>query len=187
MSDSMHKKSSFRKIAFRGLKWSSIQQIGIQGLNYASVIALAYWVGPEIHGFFAIAALGAGLAGVLGAMGIGEIIIKDTDDSFQEKVPVYWSLVLIVSGALYVVSCLISLGVAWFYMDEFSFWEMLKTSLLLSVIAPLGPLRAMMEALHSRRYDFKVELARTIDYYQHRFYQGRIQRAKEYGGGGVSI
>ncbi|MDA8819482.1 oligosaccharide flippase family protein [Schleiferiaceae bacterium] len=144
-----------RFIALKGLKWTSIQQVGVQGLNYASVIALAYWVEPETHGFFAIAALAAGLAGVLGAMGLSEIIIKDVDADFQKKIPAYWSLVLIVAGALYALSCLFSLIVAWFYQDEFSFQEMFTTSLILSIIAPVGPLRAMMEALHSRKYDFK--------------------------------
>lgn len=129
--------------------------MGVQGLNYASVIALAYWVDPEIHGFFAIAALAAGLAGVLGAMGLSEIIIKDVDSDFQEKIPAYWSLVLIVAVALYLLSCFFSFIVAWFYQDEFTFQEMFATSLILSVIAPVGPLKAMMEALHSRKYDFK--------------------------------
>lgn len=137
------------------MKWSSFQQVGVQGLNYASVIALAYWVDPEIHGFFAIAALAAGLAGVLGAMGLREIIIKDVDTNFEEKIPAYWSLVLTVAGVLYLLSCFFSLTVAWFYQDEFPFKEMLATSLILSFIAPVGPIKAMMEALHSRKYDFK--------------------------------
>ncbi|GAB5555137.1 MAG: lipopolysaccharide biosynthesis protein [Saprospiraceae bacterium] len=145
-----------RSIAFKGLKWSSFQQIGVQILNYGSVIALAYWVDPEIHGFFAIASLAAGLAGVVGAMGLSEIIIKDLDDNFQEKIPSYWSLVLVIAGVLYLLSCVMSLMVAWFYRDEFTFNEMLNTSLVLSFIAPIGPLRAIMEALHSRRYDFKL-------------------------------
>lgn len=144
-----------KKFAFNGIKWSFLQQVGVQGLNYASVIALAYWVDPEIHGFFAIAALAAGLAGVLGAMGLSEIIIKDVDTNFEEKIPTYWSLVLIVAGVLYLLSCFFSLVVAWFYQDEFSFKQLLTTSLILSFIAPAGPLRAMMEALHSRKYDFK--------------------------------
>lgn len=129
--------------------------MGVQSLNYASVIALAYWVDPDIHGFFAIAALAAGLTGVLGAMGLSELIVKDVDSDFQEKITVYWSLVLIVAGVLYLLSCFFSLIVAWFYQDEFSFQEMFTTSLILSFIAPVGPLRAMMEALHSRKYDFK--------------------------------
>jgi O-antigen/teichoic acid export membrane protein len=101
-----------RAIAFKGLKWSSIQQLGVQLLNYASVVALAFWVDPEVHGFFAIASLAAGLAGVLGAMGLGEIIIKDVDENFQDKVPAYWSLVLLVAGLLYILSCGLSLIVS---------------------------------------------------------------------------
>ena len=81
-------------------------------LNYASVVALAFWVDPEVNGFFAIASLAAGLAGVLGAMGLGEIIIKDVDENFQDKVPAYWSLVLLVAGLLYILSCGLSLIVS---------------------------------------------------------------------------
>lgn len=144
-----------KTVAFNGLKWSSIQQVGFQVLNYTSIIALVYWVDPEIHGLFAIAALAPGLAGVLGAMGLSEIIIKDVDTDFQEKIPTYWSLVLVVACVLYLLSCSFSLIVAWFYKDEFSFQEIFNTSLILSCIAPTGPLKAMMEALHSRKYDFK--------------------------------
>ena len=66
-----------KAVVYKGIKWSIFQQIGTQGLNYGSVIALAYWVDPEIHGFFAIASVAASLAGVLGAFGLNEIIIKD--------------------------------------------------------------------------------------------------------------
>lgn len=155
-----------RAIAFIGLKWSSIQQVGVQLLNYASVVALAYWVDPAVHGFFAIASLAAGLAGVLGAMGLSEIIIKDVDENFQDKVPAYWSLVLVVSALLYILSCALSLVIAWFYKDEFIFSEMIVSSLVLSSIAPLGPLRAMMEALHSRKFDFKrISLVNIISFF----------------------
>ena len=129
--------------------------MGFQILNYTSIIALAYWVDPEIHGLFAIASLAPGLAGVLGAMGLSEIIIKDVDRDFQQKIPMYWSLVFVVAGVLYLLSCSFSLIVAWFYSGEFSFQEIFITSLILSLIAPTGPLKAMMEALHSRKYDFK--------------------------------
>lgn len=140
--------------------------MGVQVLNYASVVVLAYWVDPEVHGFFAIASLAAGLAGVLGAMGLREIIIKDVDENFQDKVPSYWSLVLVAAGLLYVLSCALSLLIAWFYKDEFSFSEMLTTSLVLSIIAPLGPLRAMMEALHSRKFDFKrISVVNLISFF----------------------
>lgn len=141
--------------ALQGLKWSIVQQISIQFLNYGTVIALAFWVDPEIHGFFALATMAAGLSGVLGSMGIGEMVVKDQSDDFAAKLPAYWFLTVVVSFVLFVIALLVAWGLALLYAEEYDAQRLLLYGSLMSLIAPLGPIRTMMESVQARAMDFK--------------------------------
>lgn len=132
-----------------------MQQASMQVLNYGSVLAMAFWVAPEVHGFFTLSTMSAGLSGVLGSMGIGELVVKDKSEDFESKLPGYWFLTLIVAGVLLLLSLVGALALAVFYADEYDFNRMFFYGTIMSLIAPIGPIRSIMEAVQARDMNFK--------------------------------
>lgn len=124
-------------------------------MNYATVVALAFWVAPEIHGFFALASIPAGLTGLIGSMGLGELVVKEQSEVFDSKLPGYWFLIALAACLSFLLSLLVSWGLAIFYADEYDFRSMLFYGGLLSFSAPLGTARSMMESIQVRAMNFK--------------------------------
>ena len=143
-----------REIAVKGLKWSFIQQFVTQIINYLSVVVLAALVEPSAQGFITIASIPIGFVGVLGSMGVREKIIKEKEINIDYK-SCLLGFVIVSSGLLFLLSLILTLLVAWFYQDNFSFWVVIKYGLILSIITPVTVYNHYFESFQTRDLNFK--------------------------------
>jgi O-antigen/teichoic acid export membrane protein len=143
-----------RELALKGLKWSFIQQFTTQIVNYISVIILAALVEPAAQGFITIASIPIGFVGVLGSMGVREKIVKEKEINEDYK-SCLLGFVIVSSGLLFLLSLIVTLVVAWFYQDNFSFWVVIKYGLLISLITPIGVYNHYFESFQTRDINFK--------------------------------
>ena len=143
-----------RELAVKGLKWSFIQQFTTQIVNYISVIILAALVEPAAQGFITIASIPIGFVGVLGSMGVREKVIKEKEINADYK-SCLLGFVIVSSGLLFLSSLILTLVVAWFYQDNFSFWVVIKYGLIISLITPIGVYNHYFESFQTRDLNFK--------------------------------
>ena len=143
------------KKAFWGVKWLVIQQLFVQFINLGSLIYLSNLIKPEIHGFFSIAIIGVTLTSVLGSIGLNEIIIKDQTRNFEKKLNFYFGIIILLSAMFFFISSFFGFIVSLSYKAEFGFQQLLKYSILLSLVAFITPYRSYIEAVRSKDLDFK--------------------------------
>lgn len=144
-----------KSIFISGLKWSAIQQIAFQFINYGTIALLTIWVRPEIHGFFSIVGLSNGLISVIGSLGIKQIIIKNEDKFTDNEYNGLLSTTIIIAIGLFVLSVLLSIIVAYFYKDQFSYQLLVKYGLLLAFISPITVFRDFFEAFELKTLQFR--------------------------------
>ncbi len=147
-------KSSLKKLAFEGLKWSYIQQFLVLVINYGTILILANLIEPRYHGAVVLASVPTGLTGVLGTMGVREKILKETSIS-SEKFRALMGLVIAIAAILTCLTIVISAIISAIYIKQFSFGLLFKLGIALSVITPLGVFNNYFEGLQSRRLKFK--------------------------------
>jgi O-antigen/teichoic acid export membrane protein len=151
-----------RKLAVNGLKWSIVQQIVTQLINYISVIVLAALVDPAAQGFITIASIPIGFVGVLGSFGVREKIIKEKKINAEYR-SCLLGFIILTSGLLFVLSILLTFIVAWFYQDNFALWVVIKYGLLISLITPIGVYNHYFESFQTRDINFKgISIVNTI-------------------------
>ena len=144
-----------RQLAVKGLKWSFAQQLSTQVINYLSVIILAALVEPEVQGFITIASIPIGFVGVLGSFGIREKIIKDKEINEDYK-SCLLGFVVVSSGLLFLLSLFLTIIVAWFYQNNFSFSDIIKYGIVLSFISPIVVYNHYFESFQTRDLNFKA-------------------------------
>ena len=143
-----------RELAVKGLKWSFVQQIIVQIINYLSVVVLAALVDPEVHGFITIASVPVGFVGVLGSLGVREKVVKEIDVNDEYK-SCLLGFVVISSILLFLLNLFLTVLIAWFYQDKFSFEVLMKFGFLLSLITPIGVFIHYFESFQTRVLNFK--------------------------------
>jgi O-antigen/teichoic acid export membrane protein len=143
-----------KEVAIKSLKWSFIQQFATQIINYISVIILAALIEPAIQGFITIASIPIGFVGVLGSMGVREKIVKEKAINEDYK-SCLLGFIVVSSILLMILSFIITVFVAWFYIDNFSFKYIIKYGLLISLIVPIGVFNHYFESFQTREMNFK--------------------------------
>jgi O-antigen/teichoic acid export membrane protein len=143
-----------RKLAVNGLKWSIMQQVVTQLINYISVIVLAALVDPAAQGFITIASIPIGFVGVLGSFGVREKIIKEKQINAEYR-SCLLGFIIVISGLLFVLSILLTFIVAWFYQDNFPLRVVIKYGLLISLITPFGVYNHYFESFQTRDINFR--------------------------------
>lgn len=88
-------------------------------------------------------------------MGLAELVLKDKSDDIESRLPAYWFLTLVVSGVVFFLSLAGTFIIAIVYFEQYDFYQMLYYGTIVSLIAPLGPIRSIMEAIQSRNMNFK--------------------------------
>lgn len=145
-----------RKLAVSGLKWSFVQQFSTQIINYLSVIVLAALVEPAAQGIITIASIPIGFVGILGSFGIREKIIKEKENEINEKYKsCLFGFIVLSSCLLFVLSVLLTISVAWFYQDKYSFEIVFNYGLLTSLITPISVYNHYIVSFQSRDMNFK--------------------------------
>lgn len=146
----MHIKSKVRS----GIKWTFIQQIAAQSVNYITVIVLARGIPPSYHGLVAIGSLSGTFVGVIGSLGIQEKIIID-DEIDEIKFRTYFWFSVLSGLALSLISFIITLFVSWFYSNNYEANDLLVVGGVLSVTPLLGILNGFFGSNYARQLDFK--------------------------------
>lgn len=143
-----------RKLALNSLKWSFLQQIIFQAINYITVIALAALVEPAIHGFIAIASVPVGFVGILGSLGVREKIIKDKEVNPDDASGLL-GFIMITAVIMMLISLVLTIIVALIYNSNFSFRILATYGVFLSIIPSLNVLNNYFEAFQTRDLNFK--------------------------------
>lgn len=137
-----------------GIKWSVIQQIVAQSINYITIIILARGISPGYHGLVTIGALSGTFVSIIGTLGIKERIIIDSEIDESSFRTYFWFSVLL-GLALSLISLLITYLVSWFYSNNYNSDDVIIVGGLLSIIPLLGILNGFFESNYARQLDFK--------------------------------
>lgn len=138
----------------KAFKWSIIQQFLTQILNYGSILFLAYLVDPGYHGLITLASLPALLINSVGSLGIRELLTTQKEITNEEKQG-YLSFVLFLGFLLFLLSSILSILTAFFYENQYSFYDFMKLGIIISIISPLSVINNYFEAFQSRELNFK--------------------------------
>jgi O-antigen/teichoic acid export membrane protein len=143
-----------RELALKGLKWSFIQQIANQVVNYGAILYLATKVLPELHGLVTIGSIPGGFIGIIGALGLREKIIKDRALGSDVQAA-YFGFILVASFVIFFLTLGLSVVVSFAYAADFDAHTIFKTSMILSVIPSVSIISSYFEALQFRLFKFR--------------------------------
>jgi len=146
---------SNKKKFVAGIKWSFVQQIGTQLVNYGSVIILAVLLTPEDFGKVALVIVLIGVFESINGFGVGQLIIRDgTTD--EETISTYFWLVFFLSVGL-VLICLVAGG---FYSLLFNLENLKEFNLLIAVSSSsllINGVNSIFTAMYNRDMNFKSQ------------------------------
>ena len=136
-----------------GLKWSVVQQIVFQGMNYGSLLLLANLVSIQHFGTVALCTVLVGLFEMLNGFGMGSLIIKDMIRDDRSVSTLFWMSVGL-SLLLYVLFLLAGLGYSYFYRaaNLLEFYSILAVS---GVTILFNGSNEIFAAQYRRDLDFK--------------------------------
>ena len=138
----------------KAFKWSIIQQILTQIINYSSILLLAYLVEPQYHGLITLASIPALLINSIGSLGIKELLTTQKEITNDEKQG-YLGFVIVLGIFLFFLSSILSIFSALFFKDQYDLYGMIKLGILISLISPLSIINNYFEAFQSRDLNFK--------------------------------
>lgn len=137
----------------KGVKWSFIQQIFTQLINYVSVFWLAILITPEDFGKVALVVVLIGVFEAINGFGVSQLIIRDNITD-QKNISTNFWLVFFLSAGLTVIC----LGTGAIYSLLFQFDNVFEFNLIIAVSASsiiLNGVNSVFNALYSRDLNFK--------------------------------
>jgi PST family polysaccharide transporter len=145
---------SLRNIFVNGVKWSFIQQIATQVINYASIFWLAILLVPEDFGKVALVVVLVGVFESINGFGVGQLIVRDNVTD-PKLVSTYFWLVLFLS--LLLTAFCLAAGIA--YGLLFKLDDPVEFLLLVGISASaliVNGVISVFSALYSRDMNFKL-------------------------------
>ena len=148
---------SLRKKAIQGAKWSSIQQVVGQFVEFLVFVVIARILGPDEFGLVALAVVVISVVNPLVAQGLGSAIVQK--DKLQEEHlnSVFW------------INLLVGLSLFLFISSTSTFWAQLFSQPLLAPVLAwlsisflLASLKTVQEAVVRRELRFKELAVRTL-------------------------
>lgn len=146
---------SNKKKFIAGIKWSFVQQVGTQLVNYGSVFILAILLTPEDFGKVALVIVLIGVFESINGFGVGQLIIRDGTTS-EETLSTYFWLVFFLSIGL-VLICLVAGG---FYSLLFNLENLEEFNLLIAVSSSsliINGVNSIFTAMYNRDMNFKSQ------------------------------
>ncbi|HHB79006.1 MAG TPA: MOP flippase family protein [Saprospiraceae bacterium] len=107
---------SFKQIAIKGVKWTSLASIGVAGVKLAQFAILAHYLSPRDFGLMAIVMTIIGFSALFIDFGISAAIVHKQDVSEIQLSSLYWLNVL-VSISLFFIVFGIAPSISWFYHE----------------------------------------------------------------------
>jgi len=108
---------SLKKQALSGVKWTFIQQFGVQGIGFIVSIILARLLEPEEFGLIGMLAIFIGIGNALLNAGLGSSLIRSKEVSEEDYATVFY-FNLVISIIIYAVIYFLAPLIADFYHQE---------------------------------------------------------------------
>lgn len=145
----------FKDKFIKGIKWSMLQQILTQGINYISIFLLAVLITPEDFGKVALVIVLIGFFEVINGFGISQLIIRDNVQDVKVVSTFFWLVFFLSTGLL--IICLIAGSVysLLFDLEDPQEFRLIITASVISLV--INGVNSVFNSLYSRDLDFKVQ------------------------------
>ncbi len=145
---------SLRKSFLKGVKWSFLQQLFTQLINYVSVFWLAALITPEDFGKVALVVVLIGIFESVNGFGISQLIIRDNITDLKMVSTNFWLVFFLSTGLT-----LICIATGTVYSLLFQLSNIAEFSLVIvvsSISIILNGINSVFTALYSRDLNFKT-------------------------------
>ena len=143
-----------RQVFFKGVKWSLIQQVFTQLINYVSIFWLAVLITPEDFGKVALVIVFIGIFEAINGFGVSQLIVRDNITELKIISSYFW-YVASLSLALTAFALLLSIV----YLSFFNFEHGSEFQSLILVSAAslvINGINSVYNALYSRDLNFRT-------------------------------
>jgi O-antigen/teichoic acid export membrane protein len=134
----------------RGILWSGVGQVGIQGFGFFVSMVLARLLSPREYGLFAATALFTGLLGAFSGSALTAALVQRTDVTEEDLDTSFW-MAMALGGAMALLLIVFARPIATFFREPL-IAPLVMVQALGMALTPLG---AVHTALLSRRMDFR--------------------------------
>lgn len=143
---------SLKKQALSGVKWTSIQQFGVQGVGFVVSIILARLLDPKEFGLIAMITVFIGIGNALLNAGLGSSLIRSKEVDEEDYATVFY-FNLVVSILIYLITFVSAPYISLFYEQP------ILTSLIrwLSLTFIINAFAIIQQTRLTKKMDFKTQ------------------------------